>query len=79
MRGRPLGGDCLESRTLGNKHSSLIIKKDASWGSLLRLRRGKEVGGKGLVGGGCAALIVVPAERNVLERRDRFGFRLRPL
>lgn len=54
MRGRPLGGDCLESRTLGNKHSSLIIKKDASWGSLLRLRRGKEVGGKGLVGGVCS-------------------------
>lgn len=41
-RGRPLRGGCLKSSTLSNKHSSLIIKKDASWGCLLRLHRGRE-------------------------------------
>lgn len=33
------GGGCLESRTFSNKHSALIIKKNASWGSLLRLHK----------------------------------------
>ena len=37
--GRPHWGNCLESRTLSNKHSAVIIKKDASWGSLLRLHK----------------------------------------
>lgn len=40
--GRPRWENCLERRALGNKHSSLIIKKDASWGSLLRMHRGRE-------------------------------------
>lgn len=40
--GRPHRGNCLESRTLSNKHSALIVEKDASWGSLLRLHRGRE-------------------------------------
>lgn len=35
-----LGGNCLERRVLSNKHSRLIKKSDASWGSLLRLHRG---------------------------------------
>lgn len=56
MGGRPLWGNCLESRTFSNKHSSLIIKKDASWGSLLRLHRGRE-------------LIVVPPERNFFREK----------
>lgn len=33
--------NCLESRTFGNKHRSLIIKSNGSWGSLLRPRKSR--------------------------------------
>lgn len=48
-------GNCLESQTLSNKHSGLIVKKDAGWGSLIRLHSCGRGG------------IVVLLEWNVLE------------
>lgn len=47
----------MENRNLSNKHSALIMKTEASWRSLLRLRQGR---------GGVA--VVLP-EKNVPERR----------
>lgn len=50
------GGNCLENTTLSNKHSALIIQKEASWGSLLRLRKGQG-------GGGLALVVVLPVKK----------------
>lgn len=63
LEGRPLRGDYLESRTLSNKHSSLIIKTRSSWGHLLWLHTGRE------------ATVVVP-ERNIFEKKTDFSLSL---
>lgn len=66
---KPLWRDCLESRTLSNKHSSLITEKDSIWGGLLRLHRGRE---------GVAGPRLLPLQRGMYKTEDRFGFRLGP-